>query len=353
MSDAVLDVPATHDAIDGVPAPSANPALFGHAGIKSFLAQAYQSGQMHHALLLEGPQGVGKATLAFHLAGHMLRYPAEREAPLALAVPDYGVAPYRQIAIGTHLALLHISRPVDAKTGKFKTGITVDEVRRVTHFLNRTAHDGSWRIVIVDPADDMNRNAANALLKTLEEPPQRTLFILISHSSGRLLPTIRSRCQSIRFEPLARQDLVSALNAINLDAAQAADVDSLIVHADGSVRKAALLLAFGGLEISDTVDAILGKPVLDVPKAHALATALSGRDAEIQYDLFLEDLLARIAAKARLSAEKHDIAQANRWSGLWNDMQNEAREAAAFNLDRKQTVLIFLERMHRALAGAR
>ncbi|ATU91697.1 DNA polymerase III subunit delta' [Phyllobacterium zundukense] len=349
MSDAILDVPATHDAIDGVPAPSANPALFGHAAIRAFLAQAYQSGQMHHALLLEGPQGVGKATLAFHLAGHMLKYPAEREAPLTLAEPDYGVAPYRQIASGTHLAMLHISRPVDAKTGKFKTGITVDEVRRVTHFLNRTSHDGSWRIVIVDPADDMNRNAANALLKTLEEPPQRTLFILISHSSGRLLPTIRSRCQSIRFDSLERQDLLSALAAINLDTEQSAETDSLIAHADGSVRKAALLLAFGGLEISETVDAVLSKPTFDVPKAHALATALSGRDAEIQYDLFLEDLLARIAGKARLSAEQGDVMQANRWSNLWNDMQSEARDAAAFNLDRKQTVLIFLERMHRTL----
>jgi DNA polymerase-3 subunit delta' len=349
MSDAVLDVPATHDSIDGIPAPSANPALFGHAGIRSFLAQAYQSGQMHHALLLEGQQGVGKATLAFHLAGHMLKYPAERHAPLALAVPYFAVAPYRQLASGTHLSVLHISRPVDAKTGKFKTGITVDEIRRVTHFLNRTAHDGAWRIVIVDPADDMNRNAANALLKTLEEPPKRTLFILISHSSGRLLPTIRSRCQSIRFEPLERKDLLAALTAINLDTAQLPDADSLIAQAEGSVRKAALLLAFGGLEISSAVDAALSHRVFDVPKAHALATALSARDAEIQYDLFLDDLLGRIAVKARLAAEQGNVPEANRWSAIWQEMQNEAREAAAFNLDRKQTVLIFLGRTHRAL----
>ncbi|WP_027233285.1 DNA polymerase III subunit delta' [Phyllobacterium sp. UNC302MFCol5.2] len=353
MTDAILDVPATHDTIDGVPSPSANSALFGHEVIRSFLAQAYQSGHMHHALLLEGPQGVGKATLAFHLAGHMLSNPQAHAAPPALAEPDFTVAPYRQIASGTHLALLHITRPVDAKTGKFKTGITIDEIRRVTHFLNRTSHDGSWRIVIVDPADDMNRNAANALLKTLEEPPQRTLFVLISHSSGRLLPTIRSRCQSLRFEPLERNDLISALSAIKLDSAQAGDVETLVEQAYGSVRKAALLLAFGGLEIAEAVEGVLAKAVFDVPKAHALASALSAREAEIQYDLFLEGLFDRIALKARLAAEQGDTARASRWSNLWNEMQNEARDAAAYNLDRKQTVLIFLERMHRALADAR
>jgi len=351
VSDAVLDVPATHDAIDGVPPPSANPALFGHEGIRSFLAQSYRSGHMHHALLLEGPQGVGKATLAFHLAGHMLSHPQSHAAPATLSTPDFNVPPYRQIASGTHLALLHITRPVDAKTGKFKTGITIDEVRRVSHFLNRTAHDGSWRIVIVDPADDMNRNAANALLKTLEEPPQRTLFILISHSSGRLLPTIRSRCQSLRLEPLARQDLIAALAAINLDPAQGTDPEALIAHAGGSVRKAALLLAFGGLEISAAVDTILGKPAFDVPQAHALAAALSAREAEIQYDLFLEDLFDRIATKARLAADEGATASASGWSNLWAEMQSEATDAAAYNLDRKQTVLIFLERLHRFFLG--
>ncbi len=218
----------------------------------------------------------------------------------------------------------------------------------MTHFLNRTSHDGSWRIVIVDPADDINRNAANALLKTLEEPPQRTLFILISHSSGQIVADHPLQMPIDPFRATGAEDLLAALSAIHLDAV---DTNSLVAHAEGSVRKAALLLAFGGLEISETVDAILGKAVFDVPKAHALATALSGRDAEIQYDLFLEDLLVRIAGKARLAAEQGDVTRASRWSGLWNDMQNEAREAAAFNLDRKQTVLIFLERMQRALSG--
>ncbi|MCO4316586.1 DNA polymerase III subunit delta' [Phyllobacterium sp. 21LDTY02-6] len=347
MSEVELEVPLNHDSIDGIVAPSANPALVGHAGAASFLARSYQSGQLHHALLLEGPQGIGKATLAFHLAGHMLKHARAGEAPLVLAQPDFSVAPYRQIATGTHPSVLHITRPVDAKTGKFKTAITIDEVRRVTHFLNRTAHDGAWRIVIVDPADDMNRNAANALLKTLEEPPKKTLFILVSHSSGRLLPTIRSRCQSVRLDPLSQQELPAALAAISLDV-DAAQMDGLVAQANGSVRKAALLLAFGGLEIARATEEIIGSGRFDVPKAQALAGVLSGRDSEIQYELFLEDIFARLSNRARLAAEQGDLAQANRWSQLWQEMQAEADEAAAFNLDRKQTVLIFLERMHGA-----
>jgi len=165
------------------------------------------------------------------------------------------------------------------------------------------------------------------------------------------LPTIRSRCQSLRLEPLARQDLIAALAAINLDPAQGTDPEALIAHAGGSVRKAALLLAFGGLEISAAVDTILGKPAFDVPQAHALAAALSAREAEIQYDLFLEDLFDRIATKARLAADEGATASASGWSNLWAEMQSEATDAAAYNLDRKQTVLIFLERLHRFFLG--
>ena len=121
---------------------------------------------------------------------------------------------YRQVASGAHPSLLHLTRPFDEKNKKFKTALTVDEIRRVGRFLSLTAHDGGYRIVIVDPADDMNTNAANALLKNLEEPPSRTLFVLVAHSLGRLLPTIRSRCQIVRLQPLGDADLLAALAAI-------------------------------------------------------------------------------------------------------------------------------------------
>ena len=345
-----LDVPKTHDSIEGVPAPSASDYVTGHSQIGDFLAQAYREGRMHHALLFEGAQGIGKATLAFHLAGHMLAFGDRSGAPDTITVPDFSKPLWRQIAGGMHPAVLHITRPFDQKTGKFRTGITVEEIRRVTHFLTRTASDNAWRIVIVDPADDMNRNAANALLKTLEEPPARALFILISHSSGRLLPTIRSRCQSIQFKPLDGRSMSDALAhigpGIGLDSGNV--TQTLVERSEGSVRKALLLVAHGGLDISDTVDAILDGQVFDLPKAQALGGVLNGREAEIQYELFRDYLMSRIADETRRYADMGQLRQADQWSRFWSELVRETTDAEIYNLDRRQVVVILLEKTQRA-----
>ncbi|MGH6763943.1 MAG: DNA polymerase III subunit delta' [Phyllobacterium sp.] len=334
-----------HDAIEGVLPPSGNASFFGHESIRGFLTAAVGEGRLHHALLFEGPQGVGKATLAFHLAGHLLARSHAGQAS-DLLKPDFNAPVYRQIAGGTHPALLYISRPRDPKTEKFKTAITVDEIRRVTQFLARTAHDGAWRVVIVDPADDLNRNAANALLKTLEEPPSKVLFILISHSPGRLLPTIKSRCQALCFEQLDETEMRLALAGSGVAAVDEAAMNALIARSEGSVRQAALMVAHGGLEIADTTDAILDGQAFDVPKAQALASALSGRESEAQYELFLDHLLNRLATAAEAFAMRNEVDLALRWSQLWEKMRSEAYEASAYNLDRRQTVMIFLNRAH-------
>lgn len=345
-----LDVPKAHDSIEGVAEPSASEYVTGHSEIAAFLAQAYREGRMHHALLFEGPQGVGKATLAFHLAGHMLAHGDQTSAPEFIETPDFNKSLWRQIAGGMHPAVLHINRPFDQKTGKFKTGIPVEEIRRVTHFLTRTASDGAWRIVIVDPADDMNRNAANALLKTLEEPPARAMFILISHSSGRLLPTIRSRCQSIQFKPLSDGPLTDALTHIgpNIGLDVGDITPSLLERSEGSVRKALLLVAHGGLEISNTVDAILQGQAFDLPKAQTLSGVLNGREAEVQYELFRDYLLGRIADEARRYADSGQLREADQWSRFWSELVREISNAETYNLDRKQAVMILLEKTHRA-----
>ncbi len=349
-----LDIPRTHDGIEGVPEPSANAFLAGHEAVAAFLAQAWRERRMHHALLFEGPQGVGKATLAFHLAGHMLAHGDRTQAPERLERPDFSRPLWRQIAGGMHPAVLHIGRPFDQKSGKFRTGITVEEIRRVTHFLTRTASDGAWRIVIVDPADDMNRNAANALLKTLEEPPARALFVLISHASGRLLPTIRSRCQSLAFKPLPDRPLTEALLHAGAEAGVTAETATaaLLGRAEGSVRKALLLAVHGGLEIAATVDAVLAAPGFDLPRAQALAGVLSGREAEVQYALFRDDLMGRVAGEARRLAEAGELVSAERWSRFWSDLTREITEAETYNLDRRQAVTILLDKVHRAFHGS-
>lgn len=339
--------PPVHDAIEGILPPSGNASLFGHDNIRRFLATAAGEGRLHHALLFEGPQGIGKATLAYHLAGHLLAQSRCGSAQ-ELLTPDFSLPVYRKIAGGTHPAFLYISRPSDPKTEKFKTAITVDEIRRVTQFLARTAHDGSWRVVIVDPADDLNRNAANALLKTLEEPPSKVLFILVSHSPGRLLPTIRSRCQTLRFEPLDETEMQFAIPAAGIPVADEASLKALIKRSEGSVRQAALMVAHGGLEIADTTDAILSGNSFDVSKAQALASALSGRESEAQYALFLDHLLKRLAATAEVFAMQNELEAALLWSRLWESIRSEALEASAYNLDRRQSVLIFLNRAHLA-----
>ena len=345
-----LDVPKAHDSIEGVPEPSASDYIAGHREISHFLAQAYREGRMHHALLFEGAQGIGKATLAFHLAGHMLAHGNNGEAPEHIAAPDFARPLWRQIAGGMHPAVLHINRPFDQKTGKFKTGIPVEEIRRVTHFLSRTASDHAWRIVIVDPADDMNRNAANALLKTLEEPPARALFILISHTAGRLLPTIRSRCQSIGFKPLDDNALTDALSHVGAGIGMGADAvtETLLKRSEGSVRKALLLVANGGIEIADTADSLLEGQAFDLPKAQALAGILNGRESEIQYELFRDHLLGRVATEAQRRAEAGQLRDADRWSRFWSDLSRETVDAETYNLDRRQAVVILLEKTHRA-----
>lgn len=347
-----LTSPQTYDSIENVPAPSTNPFIIGHDENADFLVQAYQSGHMHHALLLEGAQGIGKATFACHLAGHILRYPQWQNAPLHLNKPDFSSPLYRQIAGGMHPAILHISRPFDQKTSKFRTVITVEEIHKVTHFLTRTASDDGWRIVIIDPADDMNRNAANALLKTLEEPPAKVLFILISHSAGRLLPTIRSRCQTLRFKPLDNISMQTALSHIaaqvGLDIDNADYMRALLMRSEGSVRRALLMAVNGGIEIMQEADAILAAPLLDIPKAQNLAQILTGRDAEVQYHIFVEYMLDLVAAKADANAQAGLLDKADAWSRFWHKISDEVNETTTYNLDRKQAVMIWLQKIHSA-----
>lgn len=342
--------PEQHDTLDGVPEPAENPVLVGHGEAASVLTAAYQAGKLPHALILVGPAGIGKATFAFHLAHHLLKYPVSAQAPAQLAVPDPQSSLFRQIATGAHPSVLHLTRPQNDKTKSFKTVLTVDEVRRVNQFLSMTSHDGGYRVVIVDPADDMNTNAANALLKNLEEPPTRTLFVLIAHAPGALLPTIRSRCQIVRLAPLGESELMTVLDAVG----QAAPADpgqrsALAGRAGGSARAAILLTQYGGLEIASALDALASAAKPDIAGAHRLADVVAGRGQAIPFETFNRHALDLLSDAARAAALRGDRRRAKTLADTWQEALKAISETETYNLDKKQHALIMIDRLNSAM----
>lgn len=344
--------PERHDTLPDIPEPAENPLLVGHEEARAMLAGAYGSGKLHHALLLAGPRGTGKATLAFHLARHILAHPDANAAPQTLGPPDTGGQAFRLIAQGAHPGLLHLTRPLAEREKKFKTVLTVDEIRRVNRFLSMTASDGGYRIVVVDPADDMNTSAANALLKSLEEPPPRTLFVLITHSLGRLLPTIRSRCQTVKLQPLSAAELEPLLTDLGAELPSSeAERRLLVERSGGSVRNAILLTQFGGLEIAQALDQLLQTATFDVAQGHRLADAAAARDAQVQFDIFNRTVLDRLSEKAAQAAQAGAVEEAARLATLWEETTATIRQVETFNLDRKQHVLGTVRHLHEAMAN--
>jgi DNA polymerase-3 subunit delta' len=335
--------------LDGAVHPAEQTKLFGHAAAEDFLARSYRSGKGHHAILIEGPEGIGKATLAFRFANHVLTHPEPVEAPERLADPSPTSVVSRQAAAGASHNLLHLTRPTDEKTGKIKAAITVDEVRRAGKFFAQTSGTGNWRIVIIDPADDLNRNAANAILKILEEPPKRSLFLVLTHAPGKLLPTIRSRCLPLSLSPLAHLDLSAALES--LGAAPSGDrAGEVLAAARGSVSEALKLVNYGGFEIIEAFRAIVGSNGDPSRKdVHKLADVLSAKDSETVFNFFCLQAGDFVTDAARTAALGGDLARADRLSRLSSALVERISVAQAYNLDRKQTIIGLLDEIRAAL----
>ncbi|WP_274423938.1 DNA polymerase III subunit delta' [Chelativorans sp. YIM 93263] len=341
--------PERHDSLPDIPEPSENPMLVGHEEVRAMLAGAFRSGKMHHALLFAGARGIGKATLGFHLARHLFDHP-DGAASEALGEADPSSRTFRLVAQDAHPGLLHLTRPQSDRDKKFKTVITVDEVRRVSRFLSMTPPDGGPRFVIVDPVDDMNINAANALLKNLEEPPANTTFILIAHSLGRLLPTIRSRCQVFKFQPLSAALLKELLVQLGVELPTSDEKRALLMErAGGSARSAILMTQFGGLEIAKAMDEITSRRVLDVFECHRLGEAVAARDRQVQFDLFNNSVLDRLSGAAVGAAQEGAMGRAAHLSELWEGLRETIAQAEIYNLDRKQHVVGLMARLHNAL----
>ncbi|MCM2504448.1 DNA polymerase III subunit delta' [Aureimonas altamirensis] len=336
MSDIQAVAQARHDDLDGIPPPAAQPGVVGHDAALGELMQALDSGRMHHAWLLQGPPGIGKATLAFAFARHLLA--STGEDPLAVR---------RQVAQASHPRLIHVSRPLADKGGGFKTQITVDEIRRLMHFFHTTAGLG-WRVAIVDPADDMNRNAANALLKILEEPPARSLFLIVNHMPGRLLPTIRSRCRVLRLGELPASAIADRLRQDVPDAADE-EIAQASTHAMGSMRTGFQNLIGGGADVNAQVRALFALSTPDWAGIQALADAVTVKGREASYGLMVRELFRALGAESEAALAAGNLVAAERLAEFWQAENARWREGEAYNLDRKQMLLTFFT----GLAAAR
>ena len=358
------------DRLDGFPHPRHTRQLFGHEQAEKILAEGLVSGRMHHGWLITGTQGIGKATLAYKFARAALSRPDDR-ARLGASLdtpPDKPAS--RQVAALSHPGLLVLRRGYDQKAKRFPAAISVDEVRRLRSFLSLSAEEGGWRVVIVDSADEMNLNAANALLKSLEEPPAQTIFLILSCEPGRLLATIRSRCRKLSLDALSGQTMRMAVRQA-YEAEQKsppgdADLAALAPLAGGSVRRTLLLAGSGGLQLQGRIEKIFGGlPVLDMQAAHQLADELQPAAAEQKFELFFELLfgylgrLTRLAATGAATADSDAAtliiarrvigdARVASFAQLWETLARDKAEALALNLDRKALILDVLTRIEAA-----
>ena len=330
------------DALDGIALPRERHDLIGQQAAEAALLDAYRSGRIHHGWILGGPKGIGKATLAFRFARFVLAHPDPRGADVAAArdlsvPPDHPVA--RRVAIGSHADLLHLRRPWDEKNKRFKTELPVEEIRRTVSFFGSTAGEGGWRIAIVDSADEMNTNSANALLKILEEPPQRSLFLVLAHAPGRLLPTIRSRCRRLDLAPLSPHAVAEALGRFEV-AGEPRDFAAAAELADGSLRRAITLLAADGVALMRSLDAVLARaPDVDLRAAHLFADKVAARGNDEAFDVAVDFLGDYAGRAARTALESRGLAAAARFAEAHDEIARLFARTDALNLDRKAAVL--------------
>ena len=360
------------DRLEGAPHPRETSLLLGQAQAERVFLDAFNSGRLHHAWLIAGPRGVGKATLAWRIARFLLATPEDEgmfapPPPQSLDIPaDHPVA--HRIAALSEPRLFLLRRPWDDKGEKLRAEITVDETRALRSFLGLSAADGGRRVVLIDAADDLNRNAANAILKLLEEPPRKVTFLLVTHQPAGLLPTIRSRTRDLRLAPLSSADLARAMTAAGAAIEPEAEAP-LAELAGGSVGEAFRLTHLDGLRLYEGLIRVLGAlPRLDRSMARALADRAADRKRPEAFDLtvtMLDTFLARLARAgtlreippeaapgeaALIERLAQDPVMARDWADLAQHLGLRARAAKAVNLDPSALILDMLLRVEETAA---
>ncbi|MEN2987351.1 DNA polymerase III subunit delta' [Tistrella sp. BH-R2-4] len=348
--------------------------LVGHQAAEQAFLDAWNGGRLPHAWMITGPKGLGKATLAYRVARFVLA--VSGDAAAAEAGPGlFGAAGHndggpaatldiaathpaaRRLAAGSHPDLLVLERGLDDR-GRPRAEITVGEARTLRPFLGQTSAAGGWRVAIIDAADEMNRNAANAVLKLLEEPPSRALILMVAHAPGRLLPTIRSRARRLALTPL---DDVAIDDFLAVRAADVPEARRVIARAmAGGAPGRALTLAWGdGPALLTALIACLNtdRREPDWRALIALGELVGRPDALEAYEGLVEAWgwwMARwlraharhgriaaevITGEARLAARLAAARPLEQWIELWDRLSARLRQALSANLDRKQVLI--------------
>ncbi len=339
------------DRLDGFPHPREAAVLVGHHEAQRAFAGGLRQGRLHHAWLIGGPQGIGKATFAYQAAKHLFD-PAHVASDAAGLKTDPATQASRLVAGLAHPDLVVLRRQPSTEKKGPTTQIPVETVRRALDVFASTASGGGWRVCIVDSADDLNVAGANALLKVIEEPPPRAIFLIVAHQPGRVLPTIRSRCRKLMLKPLTEDEIRTVLAGFNLQE-NAGGIEQALKQADGSVRKALSRLDPGtSALIADTMALLGSLPAYKISDALGMADKLAGRAAEADFEVFLEAVEDWVSETLRHNA----AGGARRLAPLaevWDKLVHSIRETDVLNLDRKPVVLSIFQDLSDAVMRMR
>ncbi|MGL1920207.1 MAG: DNA polymerase III subunit delta' [Hyphomicrobiales bacterium] len=357
MSD-ILEI----DKLENFPHPRENVKLLGLEATEQLLFDGFMSGKMHHAWIISGQKGIGKATLAYKFAQFILQYKTIENvltAGLTGLSYNFNAISAQQVRARSHPSLFVLKRAYNDKTKKFGQNINIENVRKAEQFLNKTVEKDGWRVIIIDSADDLNQNSANALLKSIEEPPKNTIFLIVSSLPAKLLPTIRSRCRMLKLPDLSNENIAGLLQSHDVEL-NPEERDIILFLGQGSFARCLEVIDVDGLEIYKKIVALLYQiPSISRDDIHKLGGELALKAVESKFIFFTEqylDILTRLIKFVSLGndADKHfalpnvEIKLFNHLSAhftldalfsIWEASERKFRINAAFNMDKKQSII--------------